>query len=82
MRIRALRREGRTGGPGGSQLDKLAGEYKGGLFISGGREKYRMDRIRQVCIKAVEAIGKQLEEGAVQRRFSRKNSAEAAAFSL
>ena len=22
-----------------SQLDKLAGEYKGGLFISGGREK-------------------------------------------
>lgn len=52
-----------------SQLDKLAGEYKGGLFISGGREKYRMDRIRQVCIRAVEAIGKQLEEGAVTEAF-------------
>ena len=30
------------------ELDRLATEYRGGLFISTGAEKYRLERIKEI----------------------------------
>ena len=42
------------------ELDKLAEEYRDGLFISTGAEKYRLERIREICAKAAKAMVVQL----------------------
>ena len=47
------------------ELDRLATEYRGGLFISNGAEKYRMERIREICAKAAKAVAVQLGAEAV-----------------
>ena len=48
------------------ELDKLAQEYRGGLFISTGAEKYRLERIREICAKAAKAMAVQLGAEAVK----------------
>lgn len=52
-----------------SELDRLAKDYKGGLFLSAGREQYRMERIREICLKAVEAIAEQIDSGHITEAF-------------
>lgn len=42
------------------ELDRLADEYRGGLFISNGAERYRMERIREICASAASAMAHQL----------------------
>ena len=42
------------------ELDKLADEYRGGLFISTGAERYRLERIREICAGAASAMASQL----------------------
>jgi len=41
-------------------LDDLSQNYRGGLFISAGKEEYRMSRIREICAAAAEAMASQL----------------------
>ena len=47
------------------ELSKLAEEYRGGLFISTSAEKYRLERIREICAKAAKAMAVQLGSEAV-----------------
>ena len=42
------------------ELDRVADEYRGGLFISTGAERYRMERIREICASAASAMAEQL----------------------
>lgn len=42
------------------ELDRIAGDYEGGLFISTGSEEFRMSRIREICTIAARAMAKQL----------------------
>ncbi|MBQ3291680.1 MAG: PD-(D/E)XK nuclease family protein [Mogibacterium sp.] len=59
------------------ELDRIAGEYRGGLFVSTGNEKYRMDRIREICAGAAKALIRQLSaesvnDAAFEESFGRK----------
>ena len=67
------------------ELLKLSESYRGGLFVSGDREKYRMSRIRRICEDAVRVLAEQLRlgvtvvlHGAVKCHSSKSNSVEAA----
>ncbi len=42
------------------ELGSLAEKYRGGLFVSSGTEKFRMERIREICSKAARAMALQL----------------------
>ncbi len=42
------------------ELSKLAEEYRGGLFISTGAERYRLERIKEICAQAASAMAAQL----------------------
>lgn len=42
------------------ELAKIAESYQGGLFISTGNERFRMDRIREICTGAARALADQL----------------------
>ena len=42
------------------ELDKIAANYNGGLFISAGSEQFRMSRIREICSAAASAMAQQL----------------------
>ncbi len=42
------------------ELDKIAGEYRGGVFVSTANEEFRMSRIREICAGAARAMAKQL----------------------
>ena len=63
------------------ELDKLASEYRGGLFVSTAGEEYRLERIREICGKAAEAMAGQLasesvESAAFEEGFGRHRSFE------
>lgn len=63
------------------ELDKIADEYRGGLFISTGNEQFRMDRIREICAGAARALAKQLSAESVtdavfEESFGRKGRFE------
>ncbi|MBR0373921.1 MAG: exodeoxyribonuclease V subunit gamma [Mogibacterium sp.] len=51
------------------ELSALSEEYKGGLFVSNEREKYRLDRIASVCEDAVRALADQMERGELELLF-------------
>lgn len=51
------------------ELLKLSESYRGGLFVSGDREKYRMSRIRRICEDAVQVLAEQLRLGNVEMSF-------------
>ncbi|MBQ6622959.1 MAG: exodeoxyribonuclease V subunit gamma [Mogibacterium sp.] len=51
------------------ELHALSGEYRGGLFLSGGREEYRMARIREICEDAVKVLAEQLRTGKIRLAF-------------
>lgn len=51
------------------ELLKLSESYRGGLFVSGDREKYRMSRIRRICEDAVRVLAEQLRLGNVEMSF-------------
>ena len=42
------------------ELERIAQNYQGGLFISAGSERFRMDRIREICVGAAAAMAEQL----------------------
>lgn len=42
------------------ELSRIAKDYNSGLFISGGNEEYRMERIKEICQIAVRSLAKQL----------------------
>lgn len=48
------------------ELVKLASEYRGGLFVSTSGEQYRLERIREICGKAAEAMAGQLSAESVE----------------
>lgn len=50
-------------------LCEIAENYRGGLFISGAREEYRMERIREICEKAACAVMEQILCGDVELIF-------------
>ena len=61
------------------ELAKLAEEYRGGLFVSTAGEKYRLERIREICGKAAEALAGQLaaesvESASFEEGFGRNRS--------
>ena len=47
------------------ELSRIASEYQGGLFVSAGSERYRMDRIREICTGAARAMADQLSADSV-----------------
>lgn len=51
------------------ELSRLSDSYRGGLFLSGGRETYRMDRIREICEEAVLALAEQLRTGRIRMSY-------------
>ena len=58
------------------ELARIAENYQEGLFISTGSERFRMDRIREVCAGAARAMADQLSsesvvEAAFEESFSR-----------
>lgn len=42
------------------ELEKIAADYRGGVFISAGSEEFRMSRIREICAGAARAMAAQL----------------------
>ena len=48
------------------ELEKLSEEYRGGLFVSNEREKYRLARIAAVCEDAVRALLDQMRKGELE----------------
>lgn len=69
------------------ELGAISENYRGGLFVSMGREEYRLSRIREICEEAVRALAEQLREGSVreaffEERFGRGCRFEPIAFSL
>ena len=59
------------------ELAAIAESYEGGLFISTGNEKFRMERIREICSGAARAMADQLSaeslvEASFEEPFSRK----------
>lgn len=58
------------------ELAAIAENYEGGLFISTGNEKFRMERIREICSGAARAMADQLSaeslvEASFEEPFSR-----------
>ena len=51
------------------ELSGLSDTYRGGLFVMNGREKYRMDRIREICLEAVQMLAEQLRLGQIELAF-------------
>ena len=51
------------------QLAELADAYQGGLFLSTENEKYRLDRIKEICLAATKAMLLQLKKGSVKTIF-------------
>ncbi|MBQ0017819.1 MAG: exodeoxyribonuclease V subunit gamma [Clostridiales bacterium] len=47
------------------ELDRIAKDYEGGLFISSGNEEYRLGRIKEICAHAVRALAEQLASESV-----------------
>lgn len=63
------------------ELSRIAADYQGGLFVSAGSEKYRMDRIREICTGAARAMADQLSADSVidavfEEDFNRKGGFE------
>ena len=59
------------------ELDKIASEYRGGLFVSSGNEVFRMERIKEICAAAAKAMVKQLSsetltDSVFEEEFGRK----------
>lgn len=50
-------------------VNVIASEYRGGLFLSAGREKYRLDRICNICEEALLAISEQIRSGQIETAF-------------
>lgn len=48
-----------------AELDAIATDYGGGLFISTAGEEFRMDRIKEICPGAVRAMAEQLSSGSL-----------------
>lgn len=48
------------------ELDRIAANYNGGLFISAGSEQFRMSRIREICSAAASAMAQQLAAESVE----------------
>ena len=52
------------------ELDRIATEYRGGLFVSTGNEEFRMSRIREIIAGAVRAMAAQLSaETVIDAKF-------------
>ncbi len=51
------------------ELGKLSDSYRGGLFVMNGQEKYRMSRIREICLEAVQMLAEQLRLGQIELAF-------------
>ena len=47
------------------ELDRIAENYEGGLFVSAGNEMFRMERIREICTGAARAMADQLSSGSL-----------------
>lgn len=47
------------------ELEKIAADYGGGLFISTAGEEFRMERIKEICVAAVRAMAEQLSSGSL-----------------
>lgn len=63
------------------ELARIAENYQGGLFISTGGERFRMDRIREICTGAALAMAEQLSAESVvdasfEESFSRRGRFE------
>ncbi len=59
------------------ELAKIAESYQGGLFISTGNERFRMERIREICSGAARAMAEQLSsesllDASFEEAFGRK----------
>ncbi len=59
------------------ELAHIASGYQGGLFISAGSERFRMDRIREICASAAKAMADQLSaeslvDAVFEEDFSRR----------
>jgi ATP-dependent helicase/DNAse subunit B len=63
------------------ELAKIAESYQGGLFISTGNERFRMERIREICSGAARAMAEQLSsesllDASFEEAFGRKGKFE------
>ena len=63
------------------ELARIAEDYQGGLFVSAGSERFRMDRIREICASAARAMADQLSaenlvDAVFEESFSRRGRFE------
>ncbi len=63
------------------KLDELALSYNEGLFISSESEKYRLERIKEICLAAAKALVAQLRSGSVTDIFLEEEFGEGGNFS-
>ena len=63
------------------KLEEIARTYNEGLFLSAESEKYRLDRIKEICLSAAKALVEQLRSGSVTDIFLEEKFGEGEFFS-
>ena len=48
-----------------AELDRIADDYRGGVYVSADNEKFRLNRIKEICTRAVRALAYQLSADSV-----------------
>ena len=51
------------------ELEKISKQYRGGLFVSAGREEYHMERIKKICTEAVSKLAEQMQKGSIKAAY-------------
>ena len=50
-------------------LAEIAGDYRDGLFVADGRERYRLERVARVCARVAGNLAEQMRMGKVEKSF-------------
>ncbi|MGI6727221.1 MAG: PD-(D/E)XK nuclease family protein [Anaerovoracaceae bacterium] len=53
----------------GVLMDQIAGEYKEGMLLSGQEERYRTERMKEVCAKAAWALVEHIQQGRIREIY-------------
>lgn len=61
-------------------MDHIAKEYKEGMLLSGGEERYRENRIRDICKKVSFAMVEQVRQGKIKKMYFEEYFGDGKAF--
>lgn len=53
----------------GALVDLVSGEYREGVLLSGKEERYRTERMKEVCGRAAWAVAEHVKQGRIQRIY-------------